>query len=190
MGENATRRVLREQGHGSRFVHIAARGIFRSDNPMFSSIRLGDGHLSLFDLYDLPLSAELVTLSGCSTGLNVVVGGDELFGLMRGLLSAGAHSILVSLWDVFDRSTAAFMTSFYRHLRNSRNKAQAVREANARGTGPVLSSIFLGTFRARRQVPELIAKLICGWYIATLREDPYLTGGAARPSTLPARLVK
>ena len=96
---------------------------------MFSSIRLGDGHLSLFDLYQLPLAADLVTLSGCSTGLNVVVGGDELFGLIRGLLSAGAGSVLVSLWDVSDRSTADYMTAFYRSLEAGQNKAQAVRTA-------------------------------------------------------------
>jgi CHAT domain-containing protein len=129
LGAQATRQVLRDQGHGSPCVHIATHGMFRSDNPMFSSIRLGDGHLTLFDLYDLPLSAGLVTLSGCSTGLNVVVGGDELFGLMRGLLSAGAHSLLVSLWDVYDRSTSDFMAGFYRSLNNQANKASAVREA-------------------------------------------------------------
>jgi CHAT domain-containing protein len=129
LGEQASSGVLRSKGHGSRFVHIATHGMFRCDNPMFSSIRLGDGHLSLFDLYDLPLSAGLVTLSGCSTGLNVVVGGDELFGLMRGLLSAGAHSILLSLWDVYDRSTADFMAEFYQHLQGEANRARAMREA-------------------------------------------------------------
>ncbi len=129
LGENATRRLLRESGCGSRYIHIATHGVFRIDNPMFSSIRLGDGHLSLFDLYQLPLDAELVTLSGCSTGLNVVVGGDELFGLMRGLLSAGAGSVLVSLWDVFDRSTADFMIVFYRTLCGGASKAEAVRTA-------------------------------------------------------------
>jgi CHAT domain-containing protein len=58
-----------------------------------------------------------------------VVGGDELFGLMRGLLSAGAGSLLVSLWDVFDRSSADFMTVFYRTLCDGASKAQAVRAA-------------------------------------------------------------
>jgi CHAT domain-containing protein/tetratricopeptide (TPR) repeat protein len=128
-GEQASRQALREEGRGCRYVHIATHGMFRSDNPMFSSIRLGDGYLSLFDLYDLPLSAGLVTLSGCSTGLSVVVGGDELFGLMRGLLSAGAHSVLASLWDVYDRSTTDFMSAFYRHVRHQDNRSWAVREA-------------------------------------------------------------
>jgi len=50
---------------------------------MFSSIRLGNSLVSLFDLYQLNLQAELVTLSGCGTGMNVVIGGDELIGLVR-----------------------------------------------------------------------------------------------------------
>jgi len=129
LGEKATRQLLREEGSGSRYIHIATHGVFRIDNPMFSSIRLGDGHLSLFDLYQMPLAADLVALSGCSTGLNVVVGGDELFGLMRGLLSAGAGSLLVSLWDVSDRSSADFMTVFYHTLCGGAGKAQSVRAA-------------------------------------------------------------
>jgi len=96
---------------------------------MFSSIRLSDSLLSLFDLYQLRLPAELVTLSGCGTGLNVVVGGDELLGLVRGLLYAGALSVLVTLWDVNDQSTAEFMKWFYQHLRATPNKALALQRA-------------------------------------------------------------
>ena len=70
-----------------------------------------------------------MTLSGCSTGLNAIVGADELLGLVRGLLYAGAGSVLLTLWDTHDMSAAAFMESFYKHLRTSANKAQAVRLA-------------------------------------------------------------
>ena len=80
---------------------------------MFSAIRLGDGYLTLYDLNRFRLPAELVTLSGCSTGLNVVAKGDELLGLVRGLLHSGARSLLLSLWDVQDRSTTELMRSFY-----------------------------------------------------------------------------
>ena len=98
---------------------------------MFSSISLGDSNLNLFDLYQLNLPCELVTLSGCGTGLNTVVGGDELLGLVRGLLYAGAQGVLVTLWDVNDRSTAEFMRLFYEAFRTNRNKARAVQEAMA-----------------------------------------------------------
>ena len=129
LGADATERLLRERAPASRFLHIATHGLFRRDNPMFSSIRLGDGWFSLFDLYRLPLSAELVTLSGCSTGVNVVMGGDELLGLLRGLLQAGASAMLLTLWDVNDASTAEFMASFYRTLKEEPDMAVALRTA-------------------------------------------------------------
>jgi CHAT domain-containing protein len=129
LGGTATAAVLEEKGRQSRFVHIATHGYFRQDDPMFSGIRLGDGILSLYDLYQLKLPAELITLSGCATGLSVVADGDELLGLVRGLIYAGAQSTLLTLWDVQDYSTAQFMTAFYGHLATCADKASALRQA-------------------------------------------------------------
>jgi CHAT domain-containing protein len=129
IGQNATEQVLRNRGPRSRMIHIATHGHFRQDNPMFSAIRMADSYLSLFDLYQLRLPVELITLSGCSTGLNVVSAGDELIGMARGLMHAGAQSLILSLWDVHDKSTAEFMTVFYRLLREGKNKAAALRGA-------------------------------------------------------------
>jgi len=129
LGEEANEESLRQHGPTSRFLHIATHGLFRYDNPMFSSLQLGTSRLSLFDLYQLDLGAELVTLSGCGTGLNVIKGGDELMGLLRGLLYAGARSALVTLWDVNDRSTAEFMKLFYRRLQGGSSKVLAMQEA-------------------------------------------------------------
>ncbi len=129
LGPKASERVLKENGPRSRLIHIATHGFFRQDNPMFSGIRLGDGSLTLYDLYHLKLPAELITLSGCSTGLNVIAAGDELIGLVRGLLSAGAQSLLLTLWDVNDSSTAEFMKAFYSRLFHRPDRALALREA-------------------------------------------------------------
>lgn len=96
---------------------------------MFSSIRLGGSYLNLYDLYRLKLSADLVVLSGCATGLNVVKPGDEQIGLVRGLLRAGAQSLVLSLWDVHDRSTQEFMVSFYKGLQQGLPKASAMQSA-------------------------------------------------------------
>ena len=129
LGTQATSEILRQKGQNSRFIHIATHGFFRQDNPMFSGIRLGDSRLSLYDLYQLRWPAELVTLSGCATGLNVVAGGDELLGLVRGLIYAGAQSVLLTLWDVHDRSSAEFMKFFYRRLLVHPNKGVALQGA-------------------------------------------------------------
>jgi CHAT domain-containing protein len=129
IGPDATEDRLREYGHRSRLVHIASHGYFRQDNPMFSSIALADSYLTLYDLYHMHLPVDLLTLSGCVTGLNVVAGGDELLGLTRGLLYAGARSLLLSLWEVDDKSTSTLMREFYRGLQQGQRKADALRAA-------------------------------------------------------------
>lgn len=129
LGAEACEQALRTQGIESRLVHIATHGRFRQDNPMFSGIRLGSSYLNLYDLYQLKLQAELVTLSGCATGLSVVAAGDELLGLIRGLLYAGAQSLLLTLWDVHDQTTTEMMTSFYRRAGARQNKALALQGA-------------------------------------------------------------
>jgi CHAT domain-containing protein len=129
VGAEADERAMREKGSHSRLIHIATHGSFRQDNPMFSGIRLGTSYMNLYDLYRLKLEADLVTLSGCATGLNVIAAGDELLGLIRGLLSAGASSLLLTLWDVNDRSTRDFMTAFYQRIQEGGSKASALRGA-------------------------------------------------------------
>jgi CHAT domain-containing protein len=92
-------------------------------------IRIGDTFLTLYDLYGLRLPAEQITLSGCSTGVNVVAAGDGLIGLMKGPLSGGARSLLLTLSDVNDSSTAIFMKAFYNHLGQCSDRALALQQA-------------------------------------------------------------
>jgi CHAT domain-containing protein len=129
LGDRATSSVLRENGPRSGLLHLATHGIYRQDNPMFSGIRLGDGYLNLYDLYQMRFDARLVTLSGCATGMNFVAAGDELLGLQRGLFCAGATTLLLSLWDVHDQSTAQLMQHFYRDYLRTGNMAGALQGA-------------------------------------------------------------
>src|SRR5256884_6000788 len=129
LGEYATSSLLREKGPESGLLHIATHGVYRQDNPMFSGIRLGDGYLNLYDLYQMKLNARLVTLSGCATGMNFVAAGDELLGLQRGLFCAGATTLLLSLWDVHDESTAQLMGHFYRRYIEGHSMAESLQHA-------------------------------------------------------------
>jgi len=129
LGAEEGEAALLNKGARSRLIHIATHGHYRPDNPLFSGIRLGAGYLNLYDLYQFELNAGLVTLSGCATGINVVGAGDELLGLVRGLLHAGARSLLLTLWDVHDRSTSDFMALFYRHLDSCPSTAGALQKA-------------------------------------------------------------
>jgi CHAT domain-containing protein len=129
VGERASSSYLRKRGMDFGLLHIATHGVYRQDNPMFSAIRLGDGYLNLYDLYQMRFAARLVTLSGCATGINVVAAGDELLGLQRGLFCAGATTLLLSLWDVHDQSTAELMQHFYQRFTAGADMTGALREA-------------------------------------------------------------
>ena len=143
-------------------MHIATHGMFRRDNPMFSSIRLGDGPLSVYDLYELRLSAELVTLSGCGTGLSVVVGGDEQLGLVRGLLYAGARAVLLTLWDAYDSSTADFMKSVLRAPAGRLEQGARGAGSDAGASRAAPASVLLGAFCPdRRRGSVVTACLEC-----------------------------
>ena len=132
LGERATLASVREFAPGADVLHLACHGRFRPDNPLFSSLRLSDGWLTVRDTYNLDLRCGLVALSACETGVNEVAPGDELIGLARGFFSAGAPTLLLSLWTVDDKATASLMADFYRRLLAGSSPAAALREAQLR----------------------------------------------------------
>jgi tetratricopeptide (TPR) repeat protein len=129
LGEAATVDNFKRRATACRLMHLACHATFRQDNPLFSSLKLADSWLNFYDIFNLELTADLVTLSACQTGLNKVFAGDELVGLMRGFLYAGAPSLIVSLWAVHDQSSAEFMKLLYRRLTAGNQKRAALREA-------------------------------------------------------------
>src|SRR5215831_13731901 len=129
LNEAATRQAFIDRSESSSFLHIATHAIFREDNPMFSSFKLADGWLTAFDLFSMACQTNLVTLSGCQSGMAEVIGADDLLGLMRGFLYAGARSLLLSLWNVSDESTTALMSHFYDEWQQGAKKSVAFRSA-------------------------------------------------------------
>jgi len=128
-GEATVARLI-EQAPGSPIIHLATHGQSRLDAPNFSYVRLADGQLNAIDAFSLDLKAcELVTLSGCETGLALSGGGDEQLGLGRAFLAAGAPSLVMSLWPVEDNATNELMQLFYHYLLKGESKAQALRAA-------------------------------------------------------------
>jgi CHAT domain-containing protein len=106
-------------------VHIASHGILNSARPELSGLALSmvdqrgrqtDGILHLYDVFNLKLSADLVVLSGCQTGLGRAIEGEGLVGLSRAFMYAGVPRVMASLWEVDDLGTANLMRRFYRGL--------------------------------------------------------------------------
>jgi CHAT domain-containing protein/tetratricopeptide (TPR) repeat protein len=145
-GDRATRDAFRKAARHADVIHVATHGLFRGDEPGFSSLRLADGWMSLYDVYGLTLDAPLVCLSACQTGRSLVGPGDELVGLSRGFLHAGASSLLVSLWPVHDRSTADLMIAFYRKLKARSPASECLRDAMREARGGVEHPYSWGAF--------------------------------------------
>ncbi len=125
----ATRANLLDELHRANLIHIAAHGAFSPSDPLVSAVRLDDGPLTVKELEELRLHAELVVLSGCDTGKSATKGADDVLGLTQALLQAGARTAVVSLWKIDDESTAKFMRLFYSQLRSNRNPANSLRNA-------------------------------------------------------------
>lgn len=129
LNEAATRQTWQAQASGSRVLHMACHGLFRGDNPMFSALKLHDGWLTASDVMQQDLAGALVTLSACESGRSRVLAGDELIGLTRAFLGAGAATLVVSLWLVEDETTAVLMADWYARLRQEKSGATALRQA-------------------------------------------------------------
>lgn len=153
----------RMEAPARRLMHLATHGLFRSDNPLFSSLRMSDGRLALYDLYGVRLKADLITLSGCATGVQEPGGGDELMGLTRGLLIAGARAAHVSLWEVNDESTSLYMSAFYGALQGGRSIARASQEAMAEtrecAPHPFHWAPFVLTGNVRSSIPGIFFRM-------------------------------
>jgi CHAT domain-containing protein len=128
-GEHATLAAFRKHAGCCAFIHMATHALYRSDNPLFSGLQFADGWLLARDLYEMSLDCNLATLSACQTGVAFVEAGDELFGLQRGFLAAGARSVAASLWLADDKATAELMQRFYTGLTAGRSKAAALQAA-------------------------------------------------------------
>jgi len=131
--ELATETWVREHIGEFGIIHLASHGEFDPVNPLFSAVRLtpdkkSDGKLQADEVFGLNITADLVVLSACQTGLGDIQGGDDVVGMNRAFIFAGTHSLMSSLWRVSDVSTAILMKQFYREYTKS-DKAASLRKA-------------------------------------------------------------
>jgi CHAT domain-containing protein len=132
--DKATKSWVAEHIAEFGIIHLATHGEFDPVNPLFSALKLvsdkkdKDGDLDAAEIFDLKITADLIVLSACQTGLGKVSSGDEVQGLNQAFLYAGTHALISSLWRVSDISTAMLMKQFYREYQ-TRPKAESLRRA-------------------------------------------------------------
>jgi CHAT domain-containing protein len=138
IGKQATKKSIVQQMLNAKTIHLATHGLLDDFKGLGvpGAIALApdgtgeanDGLLTSSEILDLKLQADLVVLSACDTGRGTITG-DGVIGLSRSLITAGVPSVIVSLWSVPDAPTSVLMTEFYNQLKQSPNKAQALRQA-------------------------------------------------------------
>ncbi|MBI3654280.1 MAG: CHAT domain-containing protein [Acidobacteria bacterium] len=131
----ATKAEFFKRASAHNLLHLAAHAELNPTNPLFSRIRLAstqddNGALEVREIYGLDLTGtNLVVLSACDTQLGAQSQGDDIVGLNRAFIYAGASSVIASLWTVDDQATSFFMQAFYGQLKRGLNKAAALQAA-------------------------------------------------------------
>ena len=137
-GKEATKVSVKGKSPRYDLMLFSTHGEMIDSDPLRSNLRftpLGgdDGRLTVNEIFDMEIKANLVTLSACETAL--VKGeagdfpkGDDLVGLSRAFIHAGAPSVVASLWKVSDDSTVQLMRNFYQNMKTM-PKAEALRKA-------------------------------------------------------------
>jgi CHAT domain-containing protein len=157
LDDNATETNFKKLIKDCKAVHIATHAFSNDEKPEFSgmvfsipdyrginfasdtSININefkyvldaedDGILHAGEMYNLNLSADLVVLSGCETGIGKLVQGEGMIAMTRGLLYSGANNIVYTLWKISDAHTQGFMIDFYSQILNGSSYSQALRHA-------------------------------------------------------------
>ena len=135
---------------GAWLAHIAAHGRFRADSPLFSSLRMHDGPLTVYDFEQLHRAPYRLVLSSCDSGVLAPAGAEELLGLVSSLLPLGTAGIIASVVPLNDHAVVPLMVDLHRHLREGQTLAEALRDVRAGSTadpiqhGTALSLTALG----------------------------------------------
>jgi tetratricopeptide (TPR) repeat protein len=111
---------------GAWLGHIAAHGTFRGDSPMFSSLRMHDGPLTVYDFEQLDRAPHWLVLSSCDSGALAPAGADELLGLASSLLPLGTTGIVAGVVQLNDYAVVPLMLELHRGIRAGHGLAEAL----------------------------------------------------------------
>jgi hypothetical protein len=133
IGKEATEERFKKDASKYKIIHFATHGMANDRDPDFSLLAFSEirdsienEFLYVSDLYNMKLNADLVVLSACETGLGEMRRGEGVISLARGFSYAGAKSIFTTLWSVNDQSTAIIIESFYKYLKEGKDKDEAL----------------------------------------------------------------
>jgi CHAT domain-containing protein/tetratricopeptide (TPR) repeat protein len=134
-GGDATAEKVLYALDGAWLAHVAAHGSFRADSPLFSSLRMHDGPLTVYDFERLHRAPYRLVLSACDSGVLAPTGADELLGLVSSLLPLGTAGIVAAVTQLNDHATVPVMLSLHRNLRAGQTLAESIYTVRSTLTG-------------------------------------------------------
>ncbi|HTY73220.1 MAG TPA: CHAT domain-containing protein [Actinomycetes bacterium] len=132
--------TMRELGRAD-VAHVAAHGHLRADNPMFSSLRLADGALTIYDLERLPRVPRLVVLPACRSAVSSVRSGEELLGLSAGFLGLGSSAVIAAVVPLPDDASEVVMRRVHAHLALGETPSRALAAARVEPAEPAVGLV-------------------------------------------------
>lgn len=133
----ATEHNFKKYSEDFSVLHLAMHTIMNDDEPMYSRLAFArtendtmeDHDLFTYEIYNLDLNADMVVLSSCSSGYGKIQKGEGMMSMARGFMYAGCPTIVMTLWQVSDKSSAELMSHFYKYLKQGKSKNEALRRA-------------------------------------------------------------
>ena len=136
VNNGAKESVFKSEAGKYDIVHLAMHTVLNDQYPMHSKMlfyqekdSVEDGNLNTYEVYGVPLKAKMVILSSCNTGTGILHSGEGILSLARGFVYAGSQSVIMSMWEIEDRSGTEIVKSFYRYLKKGATKSNALRKA-------------------------------------------------------------
>jgi CHAT domain-containing protein len=133
---NATETNFKNSAPDYKVLHLAMHTILDDNNPLYSKLAftqmvdsLEDGFLHTYEIYNMQINAELAVLSSCNSGFGTLQEGEGIQSLARGFAYAGCPSIVMTLWEVADKSTVELMERFYYYLDMGLSKSEALHKS-------------------------------------------------------------
>ncbi len=141
-GAAATESVFKSEAGNYDIIHLAMHTLLNDRSPMHSKMLFHpepeideDGFLNTFEVYGTPLKAKMVVLSSCNTGTGLLHEGEGILSLARGFVYSGSKSVVLSMWEIEDRSGADIIISYYKYLKKGYSKSTALKKARKKYLG-------------------------------------------------------
>jgi len=133
---DARESVYKQESGKYDIIHLAMHTLLNDRDPMRSTLifsqsanSIEDGYLKTYEVYGIPLKAKMVVLSSCNTGSGLLLSGEGIISLARGFIFSGSQSVVMSMWEIEDKSGTDIVEMFYKYLKEGYTKSAALKKA-------------------------------------------------------------